>query len=654
MRARLIAGLLYLIAALVVYGPTLTGRFIGDDFIWLHDAAQVESPVDLFRLHHADFAPNDGIRLQPLTLGFFWVCSRLFDLNPLPYHCAAIALVALNALLLHLWVQRLTDSDSMAAVAGITFLVHPMHREPGGWLSAVNEPLLGAAALACLLAFARARETGSRTARLASWLALMAALMAKESAATLPLVLLAADLLLFAPQSWKQRLRTHLPLWGILGAAIAWQHAAIVAARGATYTVQHPNGFVTAAAGTIRYVAGLLLGFDAVAIMPPAAETTPTLEGRLTSLLTLVLYVAACVLVASAATRAHEPDTDEPLRGLSFHLAWLPLATLPYALLVPGAPLQTRYAWQGTLALGGAIGCGCALLARTPVLRLRLGAALCVVWLTCAWNLNGTLRMLARPDDTPILTAQVREAAARLGDDGKMYVYQRPGEQHSAGRAAALFADLSPDRIGDWYDVLAWGLALDDVMLFYDPTQRAFTDLTPEVRRALNAPRHAPTSQVDGVSGLPLLRTWDMHDRRDREAWTLDGLSRDADGPIYHPHKASEALVSPELHLSPFDALAVQIDYEIHDASGGAGAGQRFLGWSSPLENGWGPSRFVEAIPGTREGRRTAWFYPPSRASWWREGGARRLYFAPSTVPADVRVDRISIWAPDRKETRPR
>ena len=649
-RAPLGAAAIYLLVSLALHGVTLQGRFVGDDFIWLHDADRLRGPLDLFALHQPTFAWHDGIRLSPVQLGFFSTAVHTFGVRVWPLALGALVAVALNAWLLHRWVTRLTGTDAAGWVSGLIFVTHPLHHEPNGWLSAVNEPLIGIGSMVALLALARAREGAGPWAARLMWAALLAALLTKASAVTLPLVLIAADVLLFSPVPFRDRLRLHLPGLALTALVMLWHVDAVRAARGPSYTFQPSNPPLTVAGGVVRYIAALLVGCDIAQALPPPLEQSASNQAWGVSALLGAAYLLACVESLVPAWRERQEGTPRRWGGVAFHLIWMALATLPYALAIPGAQLQSRYGWQGSMALAGLVGCAWPLLARSRASAIQWGAAVAVACTACAITLSGSVSRATLPDDTGSLISQAREATRERGPSGRLFVYQRASDQHAAGRAAALLTGTPDEHIRDWYEMATReGLAADDAALFVDPIARRFDNLTAAARRAIAAPRHLrPDAPVDTATGLPLVASWDLNRTRDRAAWRLEGATQAGDAPRFHVTRSEDTLSSPVLNLSPFDVFAVEI--EMRNASGGGAAGNRFLGWSSPVEEGWGPRRFALPYNDNRDGRASVWFYPPTRDTWWIEGGARRFFISPSSLPADVIIERIRIWGPNPRD----
>jgi len=103
------------------------------------------------------------------------------------FHLINLILHATVTILWALLVRRLTGKAGLALVAGALFAVHPLHTEAVTWVSGRAELLAAGFGIAALhLAFSRA---GRGRARWLAPLAILFAISSKESAATIPLVL---------------------------------------------------------------------------------------------------------------------------------------------------------------------------------------------------------------------------------------------------------------------------------------------------------------------------------------------------------------------------------------------------------------------------------------------------------------------------------
>ena len=153
------------------------------------------------------------------------VCTR-----PFGYHLTNLVLHAIVVVLLFLWLRRLLDDAGAAASAeegrrathrgwaafagAALFAVHPMQAETAGYVSARSELLCGTFLLATLLLTRRAKNVGGTLTVSRRWMSAAGALacgvlamLSKEVAAALPVLVVAYDWLVLPGTSDSKRRR---------------------------------------------------------------------------------------------------------------------------------------------------------------------------------------------------------------------------------------------------------------------------------------------------------------------------------------------------------------------------------------------------------------------------------------------------------------
>jgi hypothetical protein len=130
---------------------------------------------------------------HPLTLVAEMVVVQLFGPGPGAMHLAVASLHAANVGLLYLWLTSATGHPWRAAAVAAIWGLHPLRVESVAWVSELKDVLCGLFWLLGLLAFTRYRR---RPTLRRYWLvvaSLLAALLAKPMAVTLPAILLLLD-----------------------------------------------------------------------------------------------------------------------------------------------------------------------------------------------------------------------------------------------------------------------------------------------------------------------------------------------------------------------------------------------------------------------------------------------------------------------------
>jgi hypothetical protein len=185
----------FLAAGLALYFRALSIPFVADDWEFLILVDNARSIGACFDLLVDRF-------VRPLVMLTYYTGYRLFGLWPLPYHLAVILLHSVNAWLLCLVTIHLDRRHRrwIGIGAGLLFLAFAGHTEAVGWVAGVADPLVAACGFGMLLAeeHALASERPWRWLPL-SWLLMAVALLGKESAVVLPVVLAVYGLARGAP-----------------------------------------------------------------------------------------------------------------------------------------------------------------------------------------------------------------------------------------------------------------------------------------------------------------------------------------------------------------------------------------------------------------------------------------------------------------------
>lgn len=205
------AGAAGLGAALYVNG--LHNPFVYDDFRTIVDNGSIRTLSDVRALVMFEVA-------RPLTNFSFAVDHAVWGPAPFGFHLTNLLLHVINVMLVfvvasRIWsdaraVEARTDAASDVTVASMTallFAAHPMMTEAVGYVSSRSDLLCAAFFLVAFLAGRSWVGGGSAWSGVLTWLAWFAALLSKETAALLPVVLLLSVTLLGperAGRSWRR------------------------------------------------------------------------------------------------------------------------------------------------------------------------------------------------------------------------------------------------------------------------------------------------------------------------------------------------------------------------------------------------------------------------------------------------------------------
>ena len=199
-RSSKIGLLLVLAATYFVYAPATRFAFVYDDIFQIGQNPHLDSwrflPV-YFTQHVWSHVPQIPANFyRPLFLVWLRLNNVLFLREPAGWHFTTILLHIAATALAYLLATTLLKNRPAALVTALLFGLHPVHVEAVAWVSGVPEPLSTVFFLGSFLCYLRQRtEAEHRVLWLSGSLLLFgAALLSKETAAVLPLVMVAYEL----------------------------------------------------------------------------------------------------------------------------------------------------------------------------------------------------------------------------------------------------------------------------------------------------------------------------------------------------------------------------------------------------------------------------------------------------------------------------
>lgn len=212
-------------AAFVAYLPALGTGFTADDFFILARLKQLgglDHPLGYFgALEFFEY-------YRPLTFLSHALDWQIWRTHPAGFHLTNVFLHAVNAMLVFVLGRRL-DGSTTGLVAGLLFALHPASHEAVYWISARFDLLA-----TCLTLAALVLVCGPPRGYLFGLLAFGLALLAKESALALPVMVGAYDVII-RRLDWRRAARRLVPLFLVAAAyaVLRSQVGALEAAGGA-------------------------------------------------------------------------------------------------------------------------------------------------------------------------------------------------------------------------------------------------------------------------------------------------------------------------------------------------------------------------------------------------------------------------------------
>ncbi len=191
------------ITTLAVYGQVVTHQFIGlDDDVYLRDNPVLASGLTWAGIEWA-FTTFYDSNWHPLTWISHMIDFQLFGMNA-GAHLLTNALIHLaNALLVFVFLRKVTRSRWSSAIVAGFFALHPLHVESVAWAVERKDTLSTFFGLLSLLAYARYAEkpSSAQYCRVAFWFG--CGLMSKPMLVTWPFLFLLLDYWPLSRLQWQ-------------------------------------------------------------------------------------------------------------------------------------------------------------------------------------------------------------------------------------------------------------------------------------------------------------------------------------------------------------------------------------------------------------------------------------------------------------------
>jgi len=335
---------------ILAFLPTLRNGFVWDDQYVVKDNALIRDVRNIPRFFTERFGWDPS---SPFPQFVFYrplvSLSLLLDYlggqgAPWLFHLTNVLLHALTALAVYYLGLVLLRTRTGAGVLGVVFALHPVHTEVVAFVANRCDLLAGLFSVVSVYSYLRASRTATQHRnvwRAASLVALALALLSKENALMVPLVMAAAWLLLPAAQGASTRRRRRPDWWPHLLLAVAFflLRQAVVGYLGSG--VQLAGAPLRVAA-----TAKIFWAYVCLVLLPvwSSPRYEPSLDLGVADWLSIALWVAALWAVYRAARRT-------PL--LAFGVAWFLLVLLPTSnvLEVSGALMAERWLYLPSVGL---------------------------------------------------------------------------------------------------------------------------------------------------------------------------------------------------------------------------------------------------------------------------------------------------------------
>jgi protein O-mannosyl-transferase len=197
LRIRGVIELLLAASAFIAYSGTLLFGFVYDDRFQIVGNRSLTSwsnvpsyfTHSVWYLIDPHLAPN---YYRPIFLIWLKLCYSIFELSPSGWHLTSVALHMLATVQMFWLAQRLLKQRTAAALAALFFALHPIHVESVAWISGATDLLMFVTMVGTVLAFLRWQQTRSVIVYSGALIFATLALLSKEPAIVLPILLVAS------------------------------------------------------------------------------------------------------------------------------------------------------------------------------------------------------------------------------------------------------------------------------------------------------------------------------------------------------------------------------------------------------------------------------------------------------------------------------
>lgn len=348
-----------------VYAQTILFDFVYDDVVlillnpWMSGWKHVHTIFTSTFWGFVNYQAAGGSNFyRPLTMMWLFLVNQAGHGAPGFFHLGVVLVHLVVMVEIYLLGRRLTGDAGTGALAALLFGIHPTHIESVAWISGISDVMCAAFFLAALLAYLRWSDGDGLRWLLWSLVCLESALLSKEAAALLVLLILFDRLRQFRQLDWFSRcvhtVYVSLPYIVLTGLHFAWQ-SYVISLR--SLRVDSPG--IEPSAALSPYVLWWYLKKQVVPV-PVSAHYTTLLSGSLSTVQIIATSLACLACVAAAWWLARRSRAGQLL------VALFALTLLPVVAGVQTLQLHDRYLYLPgvAIAIGAAVW-----LRQAPLLR---------------------------------------------------------------------------------------------------------------------------------------------------------------------------------------------------------------------------------------------------------------------------------------------
>lgn len=179
-----------ILLSIIIFSPSIGNFFFGDD--WFHlRISEISSPGEFFNFFSFSQTPQSTTFYRPIsTQVFHFLFGAIFGLNPFPYHVFILLLFATDLYLLFRVVKKITGSTKQSLLTLFLYGISATHFVKFYYLAASQEIIMLFFGLLMIVSYLRKPTIVNR---ILSVLFFVLAILSRETAIILPVVLLIID-----------------------------------------------------------------------------------------------------------------------------------------------------------------------------------------------------------------------------------------------------------------------------------------------------------------------------------------------------------------------------------------------------------------------------------------------------------------------------
>lgn len=174
----------------VVYGNTINFGFVTDDYDQIVDDKKIKKLQNLLDFFFSPIPNSVSTQYyRPIFRLSLSVDYFIWKLNPTGYHLTNVFLYCVFLVCSFKFIKNFVNENLIVFLISLLFTVHPTHSETVSWVAARNEILMGIFFVLSCICFIKFSKNGDKRNLMFSYISFIMAILSKETAIVLPVIL---------------------------------------------------------------------------------------------------------------------------------------------------------------------------------------------------------------------------------------------------------------------------------------------------------------------------------------------------------------------------------------------------------------------------------------------------------------------------------